>query len=70
VIRPGRDFLPGPLFLLIHLTLDCNCRYVACYQRHDNFYLTRRGKFLDFEQFKKILEETGCFFIHAVNIWQ
>ena len=59
----GRGFLPAPLFLLLHLTLDCNCRCESCYQRQDNFYKNSGQEFMDFEQLKKILEEARGSFI-------
>ncbi len=59
----GCDFLSEPLFLLIHLTLSCNCRCQACYQRYDNFYQNRKSEFIDFEQLEKFLKEARKFFI-------
>lgn len=45
-----------PVFLLIHLTLECNCRCSNCYQKEDAFY-RRNGSFMKKECFERILEQ-------------
>jgi len=45
-----------PLFLLVHLTLDCNCRCSYCYQKNDPFYTNRKG-FIESVQLENILAD-------------
>jgi len=57
------EYAIQPFFLLIHLTLDCNCRCSFCYQKNDNFYSSRKGLIMP-EDFEKILRDAKkSFFI-------
>jgi MoaA/NifB/PqqE/SkfB family radical SAM enzyme len=50
------DYAIQPFFLLVHLTLDCNCHCDFCYQKDNNFYLSKRGTIKP-ENFEKILKD-------------
>ena len=45
-----------PFFLLIHLTLDCNCHCQYCYQKDNSFYANRNNFIKSFD-FKNILSD-------------
>lgn len=45
-----------PIFLLVHLTLDCNCHCQYCYQKDDSFYANRNNFIKPFD-FKNILSD-------------
>ncbi|MDD2753126.1 MAG: radical SAM protein [Candidatus Portnoybacteria bacterium] len=53
---------PSPLFLLVHLTLECNCDCAFCYQKNGDFYRGRKG-FMALGDFERILKEAKKFFI-------
>lgn len=45
-----------PFFLLIHLTLDCNCHCQYCYQKDNSFYINHNA-FISPADFKNILSD-------------
>lgn len=47
---------PQPFFLLVHLTLKCNCQCTTCYQKQDPFY-SSKGGIIKPEDFEKILKD-------------
>lgn len=47
---------PQPFFLLVHLTLKCNCQCNTCYQKQDPFYFLKGGMIKP-EDFEKILKD-------------
>jgi MoaA/NifB/PqqE/SkfB family radical SAM enzyme len=54
--RISGEWAIQPFFLLIHLTLDCNCHCTLCYQNNDNFYLSKKG-LIKPNDFEKILKD-------------
>jgi len=62
LIRLSQLFIRQPIFLLLHLTLDCNCFCPACYQRKNDFYQTR-NRFIDVDDLGRIFKEAKSFFI-------
>lgn len=50
------DYSFQPFFLLIHLTLNCNCHCQYCYQRDDPFY-SRQNGFIRPADFENILAD-------------
>jgi len=56
-----------PFFLLIHLTLNCNCRCQYCYQKDNPFYQKRNG-FIKPADLEKILTEIRSSFLIKPNL--
>ncbi|MBA7492672.1 GTP 3',8-cyclase [subsurface metagenome] len=54
-------------FLLVHLTLDCNCHCQNCYQKNNPFY-TSRNDFIKLLDFKDILEDIRSSFFIKPNL--
>jgi len=47
-------FLPSPLFLIAHITLQCNKKCPWCYQKQDRFF-SRYNEHMKIEEFERML---------------
>lgn len=56
------DYAFQPFFLLIHLTLDCNCNCQYCYQKNNSFY-TSHNDFIKPVDFENILIQANKYFL-------
>lgn len=56
------DYSFQPFFLLFHLTLDCNCSCINCYQIADDFYQSKNGTIMP-SDFEKIIKDAKKSFL-------
>lgn len=66
-LRPVLRRLPGPLFVVVHVTLRCNRGCPDCYQQHDAFFGRHPGD-MSLADFTTVLDNIMAFRLYRAHI--
>ena len=66
-LRPVLQRLPGPLFVVVHVTLRCNRGCPDCYQQHDAFFRRHPGN-MSLADFTAVLDNIMAFRFYRAHI--
>lgn len=66
-LRPVLQKLPGPVFVVVHVTLRCNRGCPDCYQQHDAFFKRHTGD-MSLGDFAAVLDNIMAFRLYRAHI--
>jgi len=66
-LRPVFQRLPGPVFVVVHVTLRCNRGCPDCYQRHDAFFRRHKDD-MSLGDFTTVLDNIMAFKLYRAHI--